>query len=284
MLSVSWQALSKLEDIIVNLSEAIRTRKSVRTFDGETLKPEHRKALEDYISTIENPFGIEVEFVMLDAKEHRLSSPVLAGENLYVAAKAARQKNTNVAIGYSFEKLVLYAHTLGIGTVWIGGTMTRELFEKAAKVQDGEIMPCVSPLGYPAARRSVKEIMMRKGIGADTRIAPGKLFFDGLWGQPLQADADMTQILELVRWAPSAANKQPCRIVYKDGAYHFFEKKNRGYASEATGDMQKVDIGIALCHFVTALEEKGRSCVILTEDPGISVPEDAEYIASVKIS
>ena len=77
---------------------------------------------------------------------------------------------------------------------------------------------------------------MRKGIGADSRIAPGKLFFDGVWGQPLQADADMTQVLEMVRWAPSAANKQPCRTVFD------------------------------------------------TEDPGISVPEDAEYIASVKIS
>lgn len=31
-------------------------------------------------------------------------------------------------------------------------------------------------------------------------------------------------------------------------------------------------------------EEKGRSVVFETEDPGISVPEDAEYIASVKIS
>lgn len=29
-------------------------------------------------------------------------------------------------MGYSFEKLVLFAWSLGIGTVWIGGTMKRE--------------------------------------------------------------------------------------------------------------------------------------------------------------
>ena len=41
------------------------------------------------------------------------------------------------AYGYSFEKLVLYAWSLGIGTTWIGGTMKRELFEKAAGLADG---------------------------------------------------------------------------------------------------------------------------------------------------
>lgn len=48
--------------------------------------------------------------------------------------------------------------------------MKRENFEKAAGVKSGEMMPCVSPLGYPAKKRSLKEIMMRKGVGADTRI------------------------------------------------------------------------------------------------------------------
>ena len=34
-------------------------------------------------------------------------------------------------MGYSFETLVLYAQPLGMGTVWVGGTMGRPAFERA---------------------------------------------------------------------------------------------------------------------------------------------------------
>ena len=71
-----------------------------------------------------------------------------------------------IEIGF-FEKLVLHAWSYGIGTTWIGGTMKREQFEQAAGVGTDEMMPCVSPLGYPAHKKSLKEGMMRKGVGAD---------------------------------------------------------------------------------------------------------------------
>ena len=264
-----------------DLAELIRTRRSVRTFDGNTLSDTHRKLIEDYIKDIPNPFGIPVEFVLLDAKECGLSSPVLAGEQLYVAGMVDKKPYADVAYGYSFEKLVLYAWSLGIGTVRIGGTMKRELFEKAAGLKDGRMMPCVSPLGYPA-KKSLKEVMMRKGVGADTRIPADRLFFDGAWDRPLIPAADVCDALEAVRLAPSAVNKQPWRIIFKDGAYHFYEKKDRGYDRENTGDLQKIDVGIALCHFMMSLEDAGRTCEVCVSDPGIAIPADVEYIASVK--
>ena len=129
-----------------NVLEIIKGRKSVRTFDGRQISDEHRKKLTEYIKGITNPFGILVEFVCLDAKEHGLSSPVLSGEQLYIAGKVEKKPYADMAFGYAFEKLVLFAWSLGIGTVWIGGTMKRESFEEAAVVQEGEMMPCVSPL------------------------------------------------------------------------------------------------------------------------------------------
>ena len=160
--------------------------------------------------------------------------------------------------------------------------MKRENFEKAAGVEPGKMMPCISPLGYPAEKKSLKETMMRKGVGADTRITADKLFFDGTWGNPLNPADDMKDVLEMVRWAPSAVNKQPWRIIHKDGIYHFYEKKDKGYVHEDTGDIQKVDLGIALCHFCMGLEEKGMHPETAVNDPGIEIQEDAQYIASVK--
>ena len=257
-------------------------RKSVRTFDGRPISSEHMKLLEEYVRDIPNPFGIPVEFVFLDAKEHGLSSPVLKGENLYIAGKVARKPYADAAFGYSFERFVLYAQSLGIGTVWIGGTMKRELFEAAAALKDSEMMPCVSPLGYPAKKRSIKELVMRKGISADDRIPAAKLFFDSEWGSPLALNDDMKELFELVRWAPSAVNKQPWRIIRKGNVYHFYEKKDRGFDKASTGDLQKIDVGIALCHFVMGLEEKGMASEVCVNDPGIEIPADAEYIVSVK--
>ncbi len=265
------------------LSELIKSRKSVRSYDGRTISPADRAKLEIFTKTITNPFDIPVEFSFLDAAEHGLSSPVVSGANLYLAGKVEKKPYADAAFGFSFEKLVLYAWSLGIGTVWIGGTMRRELFEKAAGLADGEMMPCMTPLGYPAKKRTLKENMMRTGIGADSRMAVDELFFDGEWGKPLPLDADTAELAEMVRWAPSAVNKQPWRIVKTDDGWHFYEKKDsRSFVSEKTGDLQKIDVGIALCHFVMGLQEKGREPVVLIADPKIGIPTDAEYIATVR--
>ncbi|MCR4868062.1 MAG: nitroreductase family protein [Lachnospiraceae bacterium] len=268
---------------MANYIEAIKNRTSIRTFDKEPIQEEHLNQLKEFMKDVPNPFNVPVSFVLLDAKEHNLSSPVLAGENCYIAGKITKQPNAEVAYGYSFEKLVLFAQSLGLGTVWIGGTMKRELFEAAAEVKDGEIMPCVTPIGYPAKKRGVKEVMMRKGVGADSRYDAKQLFFDGAWDQPLALDDEMAEIFELVRWAPSAVNKQPWRVVVKDGRCHFYEKKDKGYDKEDTGDLQKIDLGIALSHFVLGLEEKGKKVEITIADPQIAIPEGVDYIASVAI-
>ena len=94
---------------MTELLKTILGRKSVRTFDGAPLSAEDRERLVQYMRTIRNPFEIPVRFVLLDAKEHGLSSPVLSGETLYVAGITGKIPYADVAFGYSFEKLVLYA-------------------------------------------------------------------------------------------------------------------------------------------------------------------------------
>lgn len=117
---------------MATLKDIIKGRRSVRTFDGKPVSQDDRTKLLEFIGTISNPFGIPVKFVLLDAEDCGLSSPVISGEKLYVAGKVEKVPYADVAFGYSFERLVLYAWSLGIGTTWIGGTMERELFEKAS--------------------------------------------------------------------------------------------------------------------------------------------------------
>ncbi|MCQ2511898.1 MAG: nitroreductase family protein, partial [Lachnospiraceae bacterium] len=117
--------------------------------------------------------------------------------------------NASAAFGYAFEEFVLHAQSLGLGTVWIGGTMNRDAFEKAMELNEDEIMPCVSPLGYPAKKMSLRENMMRKAVKADKRMSFGELFFDASFDVPLQEEkaGKFAEPLEMLRLAPSAVNK-----------------------------------------------------------------------------
>lgn len=150
-----------------SVKEMIKQRKSVRTFDGKQLSSEDRNNLEKYIASLTNPFDVSVEFKLLDAKEHQLSSPVIVGEHTYLAAKVRKESHFELAFGYSFEKACLYARSLGIGTVILAASLSRSAFEKAMDVHSDEVLPTASPVGYPAEKRSIRENLMRKGLKAD---------------------------------------------------------------------------------------------------------------------
>jgi hypothetical protein len=111
-----------------------------------------------------------------------------------------------------------------------------------------------------------------------------KLFFDGAWdnGLPIAKQKEIRELIEMVQWAPSAVNKQPWRIIVSDNGFHFYEKHDKGYISDKTGDLQKIDVGIALCHFVMGLKDQGEIPSVVVEDPGIAVPEGIEYVATVR--
>ena len=158
-------------------------------------------------------------------------------------------------------------------------------FEKAAGLREGLVMPAVSPLGYPAAKKSLRETVMRRGVGADSRLPGEKLFFCDSFDTPLSGKAPepCSDLLEFVRWAPSAVNKQPWRVVLRGDRYHFYLKHDKGYTSDAVGDMQKIDMGIAICHFCCGLEEQGRTWSLELKDPGISAPADTLYIATLRL-
>ena len=134
------------------VKDMIHKRKSVRTFNGERLKEEDRMELEKYTQMQTNPFHVPVTFQLLDAKEYNLSSPVIVGADLYLAAKVSRLKHYEIGFGYSFEQVCLYAEYLGIGTVMLAASLSRSAFEKAMNLQDDEVLPVASPVGYPAQK------------------------------------------------------------------------------------------------------------------------------------
>ena len=264
-----------------NIDVLVRARRSVRTLEEKPLSPQDLEKLQAFMAECGNPYGLPVSFRLLDAKAQKLSCPVVLGAEVYVGAKMKKEPHLNEAFGYSFEKLVLYAQSLGVGTVWVGGTMDRAAFERAMELAEDEVMPCVSPLGYAAKKMSLRETVMRRGVKADERMAFGEVFFDGSFGVPLTQEraGKLCHALEMVRLAPSAVNRQPWRVVLTDGAAHFYLKRSKGFGGGDI-DMQKIDLGIALCHFELAAREAGFAPRFVQADPGIAAGDGGEYIAS----
>lgn len=266
-----------------SVKDLIAQRKSVRTYDGTPLRAEDRRKLEEYAQSLQNPFGVAVTFRILDAKSQKLSSPVVLGTDAYLGAKVSRVPRAEIAFGYAFEKFVLYAQSLGVGTVWLAATIDRPAFERAMEVRADEVMPAVTPLGYPAPKKSVRESLMRTTIKADKRLPVETLFFRDGFTQPMRPEdaGRFRDALEMVRLAPSAGNKQPWRIVIRGDTAHFYEKKS--LPQNALGDIQKVDVGIALAHFALTTEAAGGSISYLENDPGLSREDGMEYIISCRV-
>ena len=271
----------------IPVEETIRKRVSTRTYESRKLSADDKEKILKEISQLTNPFGENVRIHLIEkntaANGEKLGTyGVIKGASTFLGVTTDKTEFGLVAAGYQFENLVLIATGMGLSTVWLAGTFSREQFEKAMDIQKDELFPAISPIGYAADKRSITENLMRKTMKSDMRKPWGELFFLDSFGNELShEEADRyADPLEMLRLAPSATNAQPWRVVKKQNVYHFFEthKKN---ASEEEKMIKKVDLGIALSHFhQTALEQGLVGQFKKMDNTGINIPENTTYIIS----
>lgn len=243
--------------------EIIKSRRSVRSYKEDKLDLGIKDKITTYAENILGPFESRVRFKFLD---NSLESDygkmgtygIIKGAQDFIAVIVDDKENNLEQVGYTLEKLVLYATSLGLGTCWMGGTFKRSDFQKLVGLEANEIMPIVTPVGYPREQGSYIEHFMRYAARSNQRKEMRELFFQDDFKTPIEVEEGIyLDALEAVRLAPSASNKQPWRILRKKDKYHFFLKSNVGY-SEALGfDIQRIDMGIAMCHFEMMLNESG---------------------------
>ena len=187
------------------------------------------------------------------------------------------------------EKIILCATDLGLGTCWLGGSFNRSRFAKKIAASKNEIIPAVTSVGYISGRPRKFDQVIRKEAVADHRRPWDWLFFDGDFGSPLtnQAAGSYATPLEMLRLGPSASNQQPWRIVKDVDIWHFYLQRKLGYRDNSlakllkTADLQRVDMGIAMCHFELTAQELDLTGRWMVADPGIKMPDAlTEYTVS----
>lgn len=277
--------------------ELIRERFSCRAYLEKPVEPEIRRWLMEYLEAHRTgPFGNRVRFCLAAAESGDARSLRDLGtygliknpQGFIIGALAPGVRNLE-DFGYAMESAVLAATGLGLGTCWLGGSFRKTSFENRIGVSGDETVPAVVSFGYSAdPDRSGGWIGRR--VGRTRRRPPEEMFFLETFGRPLHADQAglLAPALEAVRWGPSASNKQPWRIVLGGAGWHFYLQRTPGYGPDGIlrrlrgmADLQRLDMGIAMCHFDFAARELGRSGRWEIADPEIVTPDKlTEYTAT----
>jgi hypothetical protein len=261
-------ALAPLSRPIV---EIIRRRVSCRNFLPAGLTADARDRLLAHLRQLpEPPFAPACRFTLVEASPEAAGLKKLGtygniqGATHFLAGAVAQGTRDLENYGFLLEAIVLWATDQGLATCWLGGTFSHGAFARAVGLLAGERLPAVSPVGTAAPDRSLRERVVRWQAGSEHRKPWSELFFHDSPGNPAtEASAgEYATVLEMVRLAPSASNRQPWRILkeYNRPVFHVYLQRNPVYTAAAktlapAGDIQRLDIGIALCHFEWAARE-----------------------------
>jgi nitroreductase len=272
----------------MSIIETIHARHSWRTFSKKHVEPEKLEALHEFMKVnTTGPFGSSVRFELINFDE--TPSKELKSMGTYSVIKDARIfmagciQNTGRYLedyGYTMEKNILKAVELGLGTCWLGATFQRNGFSERMKASGHETVPAVSPVGYAADKRRLADSMMRRVANSDTRKHLFEISFLGDFDTPGVPDNKFKTVLECVKVAPSATNKQPWRFIKEDGklVFHLYLERTKGYIYP---DGQNIDMGIAMFHFEAAANELKLPGKWIVDRPGIE-SGSCEYIATWK--
>jgi nitroreductase len=275
--------------------QAAQLRYSCRSYRPTPLSAAERAELSALLATATTgPFGARVRFRLLAAEEGDASAlrglgtyGFIKGAPAFIVGALARGEHDLEDYGYALEQVVLQATALGLGTCWLGGSFDKSRFAQAAELAPGESLPAVAALGHPAER--AERGLFRLVIGARARLPFEQLFFDEHFAAPLTPEAagPYAAVLATLRLGPSASNKQPWRVVRQGQAWHLFLRRTPGYHRGSLlnrlfrmADLQRVDMGIAMCHFELAARELGLDGRWSHEAPPLALPEGTEYSAT----
>lgn len=266
--------------------EWIKERISVRTYEEREIEKDDLVKLNQFIDDVNKGMNAKVKFSIIqnnsssDQSQKLGTYGVIKGTNTFITAIMQNDEKDVVELGYYLEKVILYATGLGLGTCWLGGTFNRKDFENYIALGQDESLAVLIALGYRKDKQSMIETAMRFMAKSNQRKPASDLFFenDSEHSLDLNQVGDYAKVLEMVRIAPSASNKQPWRIVKHNNYYAFYCNRTPGYGI-MNYDLQMNDIGIAKCHFELSALELGLKGRWVKQDNLTEIPS-FEYVVS----
>ena len=280
-----------------SIDDLIERRYSCRAYVDRPIEAADRQALSDFLASLDaGPLGNRTRFLLVAATERDRESlkglgtyGFIKGASGFIVGAVKPGPKDMEDYGYGLEQAVLAATDLGLGTCWLGGSFTKSAFARKIGATRSEVVPAVVAVGYPQEGSRVSRI--RERAGSDRRLPPEQLFWEGEPGKPLDLSraGGYASVIEAVRWAPSASNKQPWRLIRSGNNWHFYLQRTKRYGKGSAvfsllrlADLQRVDMGIAMCHFELTAREHGLAGRWVVDQAALTVsPAGLEYTVSL---
>lgn len=222
----------------INFYETIFKRKSVRKYDFTPLDNKTMLEIQEFAKKINNLYkNIKTEIKFGGEDEvNGLLFKVKAPHYIVMFSENKDGYLTNA--GFMLQQIDLFLSSKGLGSCYLGMTQPAKALGKS----EGMDFIMVLAFGKPAEevhRTNISEFK-RKALSEISNITV------------------KDDLLEAARLAPSATNSQPWYFTSGEGIIHSYCVKNNFIRAMAYDRLNKFDMGIALCHIVTAAEYAGR--------------------------
>jgi hypothetical protein len=275
----------------MNILETIHQRRSVRSFSPKVMEQPEIEKVQGMLETASSepgPFGTRIRLKLyIDTSgsgEARMGTyGLISGASAFIMPVVVDAPGAMEDLGWTVERAIIDLWAAGWASCWIGGVFSRAKAASLAGASGEEFVPIVVALGREAEQRSLLDRLVTRAARSRQRKPLDELCFlpDG---SALNGDAlapPWNIVLEALRSAPSASNKQPWRLVLSPAAqsWALFLDEDRLYNNSlGNTHLQNIDMGIAMYHFAVAAycASIGGAWIPLTEEGGWQEAGDME--------
>ena len=229
------------------LMKAMLLRKSVRQYTEEKPTNDEIEKIQQYIENAENlkgPFNSEIRIELVEDVK---TMPVKKAP-LFAVLITPTDNNGLIDAGFVFEKFILFIETLGLNTCQIG-MFNRDTVKLAEPIKDTQKILLCTPIGKGKEKSSLLERTIKALIGSKKRKELDEMFFSNSSKEAI-TDEKTREKLEYLRWAPSALNAQPWRIVFENDNAHFYIEEKENSRIHGGLNIHTLDVGIVLAHYM----------------------------------
>lgn len=228
--------------------QAVKDRNSRRQFYSQIIEKPKIKKLRNLIEKLNNNIeGLRIVLVQNDVDE--IFTGIIGNYGKIKGAPAylsfigcENLPHMEEKIGYGGEAVILEAAALELGSCWVSGTFNSDKVISELNLKEDEKLYAISPLGYPEAKPTISERILKKLVKSKKRLDLKKLVINN---NQLEEAPEWVKIsLETARLAPSALNRQPWRFKIKENSItiQLDNQKNNEERSK------NIDCGIAMLH------------------------------------
>ena len=125
----------------------------------------------------------------------------------------------------------------------------RDTVKLAEPIKDTQKILLCTPIGKGKEKASLLERTIKALIGSKKRKELDEMFFSNGSKEAI-TDEKTREKLEYLRWAPSALNAQPWRIVFENDKAHFYIAEKEHSRIHGGLNIHTLDVGIVLAHYM----------------------------------